>query len=555
MRGSIVSNSSAELNGIEPKPTGQGLRAALQIDPTLRLKYEQDGWWADDTLARWMATNVVRAGDRAACVTAEGSLSYRELADKAERFARGLYDLGIRAGDVVSIQLPNTPEFLIAYFGITRLGAVVSTVHQPYRIAEIRTLVSHGPSVAFIGHGGNSPIAEILALKEELPTLKHIIVIGDQHAGAIPFNELMKSGPPLPAEVIAHPSDPFLLLFTSGTSAGPKAVPLSYQITLGNARVGVIEHGFQETDTVLSVASYTHLLGLYCLHLTTRAGASNILFPSFTPAELSAAITHNRPSVLVCAAPHLAAMMVNGLLETTDFSSIRLIITSGSALSPTVAKEVSARLSNGFLTNLWGMTELQAGTYTRPGDPFEIATNTSGRAAPGAEIRIADTKDIALPAGTEGELQIRGSLLFPGYYKNDAANRLSFTDDGWFRTGDLAEMDVGGNIRITGRKTEVINRGGMKYNPLDVENIIATYPKVAEVAIVPYPDPVLGQRACCFIVPRGHVKLTLEELCTHLLERGVSKVKLPERLELIEEMPVTPTRKIMKGRLKERLTG
>ncbi|MGO9702688.1 MAG: AMP-binding protein [Xanthobacteraceae bacterium] len=498
----------------------------------------------------------MRAGDRAAEISSGGSTTYRELAEKAERFARGLYDIGIRAGDVVSMQLPNTCEFLIGYFAIARLGAVMSTVHLPYRTAEIRTLLSHGTSVAFIGLAAQkdfSPIAEVLALKRHLPALKHVIVVGDPIDGAVSFEDLMRAESSLPAEFTASPSDPFLLLFTSGTSAGPKAVPLSYEITLGNARVGVVEHRFKETDTVLSVAAYTHLLGLYSLHLTTKVGATNILFPAYSPPDLGAAISHHRPTVLVCAPAHLIGMMVSGLLDQIDFSSIRLIITAGSALPPDIAKEVSARLPNGFLTNLWGMTELQAGLYTRPGDPFEIVTSTSGRVAPGGEIRIADLSDVPLPVGAEGELQIRGSLLFPGYYKNDAANRLAFADGGWFRTGDLAVMDAAGNVRITGRKTEVINRGGMKYNPLDVENILSSHPKVAQVAIVPYPDEVLGQRACCFVVPRGRILPTLEELCAYLLERGMSKVKLPERLQIIEEMPITPTRKIMKGRLKELL--
>ena len=542
----------------QPKLAAQELRAAMRVDPAMRREYEQSGSWANDTLTGWLTANVARAGERAVVVTSDGSMSYRELEEKAERFACGLHEIGVRSGDVISVQLPNAGEFLIAYFGIARLGAVMSTVHLPYRTSEIRTLLSHSASVAFVGLSAQkdfSPIAEVLALKRELPALKHAIAVGDPVEGAVSFGALLDSKAPLPADLSAGPSDPFLMLFTSGTSAGPKAVPLSYEITLGNARVGAIEHGFQADDTVLSVSSYTHLLGLYSLHLATRVGATNILFPSYSPADLSAAISRHRPTVLVCAPAHLIGMMVNGLLEQTDFSSIRLIITAGSALPPGVAKEVSARLSKGFLTNLWGMTELQAGLYTRPGDPFEIATSTSGRVAPGGEIRITDLSDVPQPVGAEGELQIRGCLLFPGYYKNDAANRLAFADGGWFRTGDLAVMDAAGNVRITGRKTEVINRGGMKYNPLDVENILGAHSKVAEVAIVPYPDEILGQRACCFVVPRGRVLPTLDELCAYLLERGVSKVKLPERLEIIEEMPVTPTRKIMRGRLKDLLQG
>lgn len=540
------------------KPAALDLRASIAIDPAARAAFVASGAWADDTLSRWVAKDVAASGDSPAIVAGDRSVTYRQLADAAERFAQGLHGLGVRRGDVISVQLANSLEFAIVYLAITRLGAVLSTVHMPYRTAEMTTLLKHSGSVAFIGYGALkdfAPAKEVLGLKSSLPDLAHVISVGERVEGTVSFDDLVRSDRPLPADIAAEPSDPFLLLFTSGTSASPKAVPLTYEMILGNARFGVNEHGLSNGDKVLSVAPFTHLLGLYAFHLTTRVAGVHVMFPAFTPADLAAAIGQQRPAVLVCAPAHLIGLMVNGLLETTDLSSIRLIITAGSALSPDVAKAVSAKLPSGFLTNLWGMTELQAGIYTRPTDSFEIATTTSGRAAPGDEIRVADYDDQPLARGKEGELQIRGGSLFRGYYNNDEANSQAFTRDGWFRTGDLAVMDEGGNVRITGRKTEVINRGGIKYNPLDVENILAAHPKVLEVAVVSYPDPLLGQRACCFVVPRGGAKPSLDELCAFLLDRGVSKVKLPERLEIIEEMPITPTRKVMKGRLRDRLTG
>lgn len=533
------------------------LRQAIRIDSATRSLYEKAGWWANDTLTRWLADDVSRAADRPAAKLGDTVVSYRELVERAERFARGLHDLGVRRGDVVSVQLPNTPEFLIAYFAITRLGAVLSTVHMPYRTAEIRTLLGHNGCVAFIGYGALkdfAPAREVLGLKGQLPALAHVISVGEKVSGAVAFDDLLRSDRTLPADVAADPADPFLLLFTSGTSASPKAVPLTYQMTLGNARLGAGEHQFRDGDSVLSVAPFTHLLGLYALHLTTRVAGTSLLLPVFTPPELASAIARHRPSVLVCAPAHLAALVAAGLLDQADLSCIRLIITAGSALSPDLASVIAARLPNGFLTNLWGMTELQAGLYTRPGDSPEIASTTCGRAAPGAEVRIADLDDQPVAPGEEGELQIRGALLFRGYYNNDLANRQAFTADGWFRSGDLAVIDAAGNVRITGRKTDVINRGGIKYNPLDVEIILGSHPKVMQVAVVAYPDPVLGQRACCFVVPAEGPPPTLDELCGHLLTHGVSKVKLPERLLLIDEMPMTPTRKIMKRRLYERLT-
>ncbi len=355
------------------------LRAMLRVNPEQRRAYEAEGLWADDTLTRWLEDAAT--GDRLAAIAGDRELTYSELLDRSERLAGGLRDLGVRAGDVVSVQLGNSIEFLVAYFGAARVGAVISTVHLPYRIAEIRTLLAHAECVAFIAQSDQKefcPIAAAIGLKVDLPHLRHVISVGKPVDGAIDFSTLL-SRPRLDASVDSPAADdPFLLLFTSGTSAGPKAVPLSYERVLGNARVGVREHRLQPTDTILSVAGYTHLLGLYSLHLATRAGAANVLFPAYSPADLSDAISRRRPSVLVCAPAHLAGLIVNGLLDKTDFSSVRLVITAGSALPPDVAKAVSAVLANGFLTNLWGMTELQGTMTGHPNDGQEPVIGSVG---------------------------------------------------------------------------------------------------------------------------------------------------------------------------------
>jgi non-ribosomal peptide synthetase component E (peptide arylation enzyme) len=168
-------------------------------------------------------------------------------------------------------------------------------------------------------------------------------------------------------------------------------------------------------------------------------------------------------------------------------------------------------------------------------------------------VRVARPDGAPVPPGEEGELQVRGSLMFPGYFDNADANAGAFTGDGWFHTGDLAVIEPAGNVRITGRSKDVINRGGVKYNPRDVEDLLDAHPAVMQSAIVPVADPVVGEKACCFIVPRAGKVPTLEDLCAYLLERGIARYKLPERLETLAEMPLTPTRKIIKGRLAELL--
>jgi cyclohexanecarboxylate-CoA ligase/acyl-CoA synthetase len=201
---------------------------------------------------------------------------------------------------------------------------------------------------------------------------------------------------------------------------------------------------------------------------------------------------------------------------------------------------LKSRLKDCAVTQLWGMTELQAGLYTRPGDAAELSATTSGRASPGTEVRLSD----------EGEIQVRGVPVFAAYHANDAATREAFTADGWFRSGDLGRMDAAGNVAITGRTKDVINRGGVKFNPAEVEALLDAHPKILQSAIVPMPDPVLGEKACLFVALRTPGQITLEEIVSYLLEKKIAKNKLPEKLVVVAEMPLTPTRKIIKGKLK-----
>jgi non-ribosomal peptide synthetase component E (peptide arylation enzyme) len=240
-----------------------------------------------------------------------------------------------------------------------------------------------------------------------------------------------------------------------------------------------------------------------------------------------------------------------GLFDKHDFSSLKLAIMSGSACPPDLVRWLASRLPGCAVTQLWGMTETQAALYTRPGDALEVSASSAGRASPGTEVRVVSPMDDVCPPGEEGELQVRGALAFPGFYANAAANETAFAPGGWYRTGDLATMDAAGNVSITGRAKDVINRGGHKFNPRDVEDLLDAHPKVLQSAIVPMPDPVLGEKACCFVTLRpGIVDVMLEELLAFLAERNIAKMKFPERLVVVSEMPLTPTRKIIKSRLR-----
>ena len=532
------------------------LRAAMDFDPQQVSEYLRRGWWRDDTLSGWVARHARERPEAPALIHGSVTISWCELADQAARLAEGLRRAGVARGEVVAVQLPNIVEFVIAYLAICRLGAVMSTIHMAYRHAELASLLSHNRAVAAIclARGKDwSPAEAYCSMQASISTLKTVIALGERVEGTLSLGDLIEKSPPLAAQAVQAPvaSDPFLLLYTSGTTSAPKAVPHSYHTMLSNARLGAPEHRITADDRVLSAAPFTHLFGLYSLHVAWSVGATAVLLPVFTPPELAATVERDRPTALWTAPAHIAACRAMGLMGKHDFGSLRFSIMSGSACPPELVRWFQAKAPKCAVTQLWGMTETQAGLYTRPGDALEVAANSAGRPGPGTEVRTVDAEGRRCAAGEEGELQVRGCLLFPGFFDNAEANQAAFTPDRWYRTGDLATMDAAGNVAITGRNKDIINRGGVKFNPRDVEDLLDSHPKILQSAIVPMPDPVLGERTCCFVTLRpGAVRLALEEVTEFLLQHNIAKTKLPERLVIVAEMPLTPTRKIIKGRLK-----
>lgn len=532
------------------------LRAALAFDPQRAREYVARGWWRDDTLTGWLARHAAERPDAPALVHGNDVISWRSLQARTERLAGALAAAGVAKGEVVAVQLPNVAEFVIAYLAICRLGAVLSTIHMPYRATEIESLLRHNRAVAAICLAAAKdwdPAATFVGLQGALPDLKVVIALGPRVPAALSLAELIDTGTPLEADAALPPvaADPFLLLYTSGTTAAPKGVLLNYHTMLSNARLGAPEHGVTAAERVMSAAPFSHLFGLYSLHVAFAVGAASVLLPVFTPPDMAATIARDAPTALWTGPAHIAACRALGLFDKFDMGSLKLAIMSGSACAPELVRWFAARLPGCAVTQLWGMTETQGALYTRPGDPIEVAALSAGRVSPGTEVRVCGADGTLVAPGEEGELQVRGCLLFPGYFNNDAANQGAFTADGWFRSGDLATMDAQGNVAITGRIKDVINRGGVKFNPRDIEDLLDAHPRILQSAIVPMPDPVLGERACCFVTLRpGAAAIALEEVTEFLARHNIARNKLPERLVIVAEMPLTPTRKIIKGRLR-----
>src|SRR5437879_2718931 len=331
--------------------------------PEREREFSARGWWGDDTLPQWLARHARERPDSQAVAFPGGALTWKALRERVLKAAQGLRTRGVSHGDVVAVQLPNIPEFIVAYLAITRLRAVMCALHMPYRGAEIE---------AILGHSGARLLLDSAAAVTELQDPDRLT----------------------PDHPEPDPADPCLLLYTSGTTASPKGVPHPYRTVLSNARLGANEHRLAAGDRILSPAPFSHLYGLYSLHCAWAVGACSVLLPAFRPADLALLIEKQRASAVWTAPAHLAACRAAGLFGRHDWSSLKLALVSGSIAPAALIREFAAAVPQCAVTQLWGMTELQAGLYTRPGDPLAWSAASAGRPGPGAEVRRSAAGEI-----------------------------------------------------------------------------------------------------------------------------------------------------------------
>ncbi|VDC25068.1 class I adenylate-forming enzyme family protein [Pseudogemmobacter humi] len=519
------------MNQLAEVPSGSDLREFDTILDALR-------YWADTT-----------PGAMAVETSDHGALTYAGLLAGAEALARGFVSLGLKTGDRVAIQLPSTPEFVTTYIACKLTGCVLTTLHMPYRQEELRPLMSFAAPRAVVTAqvGKYDAPATMSALAADIPALEHVIVVGEAGPGQVSFAALIENHrqgalPPRPDSDCDA-----AMCFTSGTSAAPKAVLRSQRCFARNAAIFADMLHMTRDDRVMIAPPLTHVFGLSCAGNAIHSGATIVPIPLFSPEVYAEYLFDMRPTVIYSAPAHLAATLKSGAMDRRPADTVRDVIVGGAICPPEVAAQFEAKLPNGRVGCLFGMTETTLSTQTDPASPPAIRHGTVGKLARGLSVRIVsrDTGEV-LPAGEEGEMQLSGYSVLERYVGEHEANQTAFTPDGWFRTGDIASLDADGNIMITGRVKDVINRGGIKINPSDIESILDAHEAIVQSAVVPMPDEVLGERLCAYVVLRPGTELSLAGLCTYLAGRKVAKMRWPERLEIIDAMPMTPTRKIIK---------
>jgi 2,3-dihydroxybenzoate-AMP ligase len=529
--------------------------------------YYEKGWWTGMTMGEMLDRSCELFRDRQALVAGDVRLTYGQLKTITDRAAIAFINLGIRRTDRVLLQVPNWAEFVYAYYGLHKMGGIPVMCIPRLSQREIEHFCQLTGAETWVVPNRFEKIDYVSMfgpIRSNRPGLKRIVVIEAPGAGAdrVPegthsFRRLLDE-----ADHANYPADyltPFKpqaqevchFMPTGGTTGLPKLVPRTHNEYLCN--ITFRAHAWMRTpdDITLIATPVTHNMGIEAsLNPTFLTGGKVVMITSTRAKDILEAIQKERITTMILVPAQLQQIIDFPELHRFDLSSLKVIAGAGSHVAADLTRKVHEKLGCRFY-NVFGMSEGPC-TQTRWDDPEPAIAHTVGwPICPHDEFKVIDEEGREVPGGTEGELVARGPCIFRGYYQAEATNREVFTRDGFFRTGDLARFDPENRIMITGRKKDIIIRGGENISAAEVEELICLHPKVELAAVVGMPDPILGERACAFVKTRGGVALFLEEIVSFFREQKASVLLFPERLELVQDLPYTNVGKVDKKRLRE----
>jgi cyclohexanecarboxylate-CoA ligase len=517
-------------------------------------QYRRDGWWRDgtflDDLRRHAAADpgkpaiIARVSPEAETET----ISYADLAAATDRFSRALLAIGVKPGEFVGMHMPDYWQVLPLTLAAIQIGARISPLMPVFRRRELELAARTTEMRVFItvaDHNGNRPADTMLDIATRVPSLEHIVVMGEGRPdGTLSFDDDFLahgegdtadlSGRELPAD------DPFLILFTSGTTGLPKGALHSQNTLYAGILDGSLVKASPHTDM--------HYVGLVQKLLTPLLLGGTAIVPGRWDPDLYLEMFERHGATMFYGGPSFVSELLDAQrARPRDTSSLRYIVSGSAPVPPSLVQQVRDTLGV-RMYSLWGMTENGPVTMSREEDPWDWPAHSDGRPTGGMQVRVDPIEGRQDGAGA---LWVRGPAQCLGYYKDDEAYAADLDADGWFHTGDLARDDGRGGIRIAGRTKDVILYKVFPVPVLDLENVLLTHPKVAQIAVIGLPDKEVGERICAVVVPQGEAP-DLPELVEFLHGEGVGEYFMPERLEVVESMPRTATGKIRKVELRER---
>ncbi len=524
-------------------------------------RYIKYRWWLGLTWGDMFDKATDLYPEKEGLVDDTARFRYQDLREKVDRLAISLMALGIKERDFVLLQIPNWHEFIIAFFALQKIGAIVVLLITRHGLDEINYLCSLTHPVAWIGpdHYRNIDYLPIIkSLMERNGELKHILSVrAPENKSWIPMEKLIDAGKLTPAnrEALADrrpdPMEVSIILPTGGTTGLPKAVPRTH-----NDYIASIEYhskGWEITsdDVILTVAPVSHAQGMH-----TGVGgaffnyAKYVLTDSTNAEDICRVIEREKVTAFPTVPALVQRIVTLDRLRDFDLRSLKKIYAGGAPSTPELVKNVYERMGCKFV-NAFGSAE-GTGVITRLDANFETICTTVGKKdCPYSQLKIIDQNEQEVPPNQEGELASKGPNIFTGYFKSPEDNKKTFTQDGFFKTGDLAKIDQSGTVMITGRIKETILRGGETISAVGIERLMSSHPAVAEVAVIAMPDKTLGERICAYVQLKAGLTLTFEELLAYLRSIGASVQQLPERVEFIDTIPLTKVGKVDKKVLKD----
>ena len=522
-------------------------------------EYLREGWWGTRTFADILKRRATEHPDRIVFVDAHKQITYGELWSQVNRFAEFLRRQGVEHGDVVTLQMPNRIEFAVVFFSLELIGAIANKISSDLRAVELDYILRFSQSKAYVcarEFKGFNYVDLIQTVRKNVAGLKVVVCVDETTVdGITSFAAAVESSPTL-READRFNMDPdeiMRMCFTSGTTGNPKGVLHSFNTTLCAAEFLSEDMRVTQDDVFLIYLPVGLNWGYLTLLQVVMAGAKGVLIERFSARTALELIEREHVTYIPTAPASIVAILNSEDLKGSDLSSLRVVLTGGASASIEAIKAFQEAVPLAKLVELYGMLETGFHAYTRLDDDPLRVNGTIGRCIRQLELEILDDSGRPVPYGQSGELAAKGPSVHLGYLGNPTANQESFTEDGWFRTGDLGEfVDEAGNVRISGRKKEIINRAGKKYFPREIEEILYENPAFLHLAVVGLPDQRLGERNCLCAVLKHGASVTLDDVLA-LLKGRVADYKLPEQLELLADLPMTPTGKVRRAELVKQL--
>ncbi|EHM8460602.1 medium-chain fatty-acid--CoA ligase [Escherichia coli] len=533
------------------------MKVTLTFNEQRRAAYRQQGLWGDASLADYWQQTARAMPDKIAVVDNHGaSYNYSALDHAASCLANWMLAKGIESGDRIAFQLPGWCEFTVIYLACLKIGAVSVPLLPSWREAELVWVLNKCQAKMFFAptlFKQTRPVDLILPLQNQLPQLQQIVGV-DKLAPAtssLSLSQIIADNTPLTTAITTHGDELAAVLFTSGTEGLPKGVMLTHNNILASERAYCARLNLTWQDVFMMPAPLGHATGF--LHGVTAPfliGARSVLLDIFTPDACLALLEQQRCTCMLGATPFVYDLLNVLEKQPADLSALRFFLCGGTTIPKKVARECQQLGIK--LLSVYGSTESSPHAVVNLDDPLSRFMHTDGYAAAGVEIKVVDDARKTLPPGCEGEEASRGPNVFMGYFDEPELTARALDEEGWYYSGDLCRMDEAGYIKITGRKKDIIVRGGENISSREVEDILLQHPKTHDACVVAMPDERLGERSCAYVVLKApHHSLSLEEVVAFFSRKRVAKYKYPEHIVVIEKLPRTASGKIQKFLLRK----